>query len=87
MIPTIKQILVDYAAGQISQQEAIRLIDEHLRLDRNEALEDAAKKIPSNWCDPLLSGKSKVVGNPPYTGKDIEALLNELSAAIRRMKL
>lgn len=31
--------------------------------------------IPTNWCDPLLSGDKAVLGNPPYSLEDIERLL------------
>lgn len=42
--------------------------------------------IPSSWLDPLLSGPTAVIGNPPYNGKDIERLLNAIRdrAARRR---
>ena len=36
--------------------------------------------IPTNWCDPLLTGPQKVIGSPPYWVGDIGALL----LAIRR---
>ncbi len=32
--------------------------------------------IPSNWCDPLLTGKAAVIGDSPYNCMDIERLLN-----------
>ena len=32
--------------------------------------------VPSNWCDPLLTGKNAVIGQPPYDCQDIERLLN-----------
>ena len=32
--------------------------------------------FPSNWCDPLLTGKNAVIGHPPYDCQDIERLLN-----------
>lgn len=31
--------------------------------------------IPHTWLDPLLSGDARVVGDPPYTGQDIERLM------------
>ena len=36
--------------------------------------------IPGSWFDPLLTGPDAVIGNPPYSCKDIENLL----LAIRR---
>jgi hypothetical protein len=42
----------------------------------------AAKEIPSNWLDPLLSGPTKVISNPPYTCRDIEQLLNAIRARL-----
>ena len=32
--------------------------------------------FPSNWCDPLLTGKNAVIGQPPYDCQDIERLMN-----------
>ncbi len=31
--------------------------------------------IPTNWCNPLLTGKDAVIGEPPYNCQDIEQLL------------
>mgnify|MGYP001613002486 CR=1 FL=1 len=36
--------------------------------------------IPTNWCDPLLTGPKAVIGKPPYDCRDIERLLNGIRA-------
>jgi hypothetical protein len=36
------------------------------------------KIIPHNWLDPLLTGKTSVIGKPPYSCDDIEKLLNAI---------
>jgi hypothetical protein len=40
------------------------------------------EEIPTNWCDPLLSGPKAVIGSPPYTGKDLENLVLGIHARI-----
>lgn len=45
-------------------------------------VEDVAELIPSNWLDPLLSGKNRVVGEYPLSDKDIENLMNALRKRI-----
>jgi len=40
--------------------------------------------IPSNWLDPLLSGPKAVIGMPPYSGPDIERLLNAVRERVRQ---
>lgn len=38
-----------------------------------EALEQVLREVPTNWCDPLLTGKSAVVATSDH--REIEALL------------
>lgn len=38
--------------------------------------------IPSNWCDPLLTGRDAVIGKSPYDCQDIEKLLNGIRERI-----
>ena len=40
-------------------------------------------EIPTTWLDPLLTGKRKVIGEPPYNCKDIEKLLFALKKQIQ----
>jgi hypothetical protein len=40
-------------------------------------------EIPTNWLDPLLTGKGAVIGQPPYNCKDIERLLTALKDRIK----
>jgi len=44
--------------------------------------EEILKLFPTNWLDPLLTGKDKVLGEPPYGCPDIEALLNAIKERI-----
>lgn len=39
--------------------------------------EECAKAIPTTWLDPLLTGPDKIAA-PPYTGPQIEALLQAI---------
>ena len=39
---------------------------------------EAVDAVPSNWCDPLLTGPKAVIGKPPYDCRDIERLLNAI---------
>jgi hypothetical protein len=45
------------------------------------AVED---EVPHTWLDPLLTGPSAVIGNPPYTCEDIERLLNAVKERVRQ---
>ena len=40
--------------------------------------------VPTNWLDPLLTGPKAVIGNPPYSCRDIERLLNAVKERLRR---
>ena len=31
--------------------------------------------MPNNWCDPMLTGPQRVIGDPPYECRDIERVL------------
>ena len=31
--------------------------------------------VPTNWTDPLMTGKHRVIGDPPYYCPDVEKLL------------
>ena len=42
------------------------------------------EEIPTNWCDPLLTGPRAVIGSPPYDCRDIERLLNAVREQIRQ---
>ncbi len=39
--------------------------------------------VPTNWLDPLLTGPSRVIGNPPYGCRDIEMLLLAIRERVR----
>ncbi len=42
---------------------------------RKNTVGKASDLIPTNWCDPLLTGPQSVIGSPPYYVGHIEALL------------
>lgn len=58
------------------------------RSSREAVLEEAANEIPTNWCDPLLTGPNAVL--KPEAGRwdchDIARLLTALAARIRARK-
>lgn len=47
-------------------------------------LESIADAVPTNWCDPLLTGKNAAIGNPPYDCQDIERLLRGIKERIQK---
>lgn len=50
-----------------------------------QALERVRAAWPTNWCDPLLTGPTKVLPDGcRYTPADVERLLNSLRARIER---
>lgn len=68
-------VLVDHHAIESRYGAVIEMLH---RFDR-----PAAEAVPTNWLDPLLTGPSKVIGDPPYNGKDIEALLDAIREHMR----
>ena len=50
---------------------------------RNAIIEECAKAVPTNWCDPLLTGPAKV-GDLP--ARETEALLRGVQDRIRRLR-
>lgn len=42
----------------------------------------ASELIPQNWLDPILTGKDAVIGKPPYSGADVEMVLNAIKKRI-----
>lgn len=53
-----------------------------LVLARAKEREACAKAVPTSWLDSLLTGPGKVIGSPPYDGKDIERLLDAVRQRI-----
>jgi hypothetical protein len=51
----------------------------------NAAIRAAAKAVPTNWLDSLLTGKDGI-GQPPYDARDIEQLLRGVQDAIRLLE-
>lgn len=39
--------------------------------------------IPTSWLDPLLTGKTAIVGNPPYNCHEIEILLSAIRERVK----
>ena len=56
------------------------VIAEALRAERERAM----VCVPSNWCDPLLTGPTGI-GQPPYNCNHVEQLLRGIRDAIRAM--
>lgn len=56
-------------------------------MNQDELREEIAKIIPTNWCDPLLTGEKAVIGKPPYNCIDIEHLLLALKKRIMDIDL
>jgi hypothetical protein len=50
---------------------------------RNAIIDECARCIPTNWCDSLLTGPTKV-GNLP--SRETEALLRGIQDRIRRLR-
>lgn len=63
----------------------VRYEDYCLALDAAyaEGLRDAAKQVPTNWCDELLSGKT--VSKLPWNSSNIEQLLRGVQQRIERL--
>lgn len=52
---------------------------------RAAALAEAARLVPTNWIDPLLTGPDAVIGNGTADGRQIEALLRGIQDRIRAL--
>jgi hypothetical protein len=55
-----------------------------MRKIREEIIDECARCVPTNWCDSLLTGPSKV-GNLP--GRETEALLRGIQDRIHALKV
>lgn len=64
-----------------SPKKAARMAKEAYEEGRRVERERCAKLVPTNWLDPLLTGKE--VARPPLTGRSIEALLRGIQDRIR----
>ena len=67
------------------------LMAEHTALSiREDAIIGERKRIvgiiPTNWCDPLLTGENSIIGEPPYDCKDIERLLLAIKGHVEKEK-
>jgi hypothetical protein len=65
--------------------EEADLLISSLKADLSEARLEVGRikdAIPTNWLDPLLTGPNAVIGEPPYTGLDIERLLQAIKKRI-----
>ena len=71
----------------ILRDRAVEASKEAREACRAEQRERDAKIIPTNWCDPLLSGPTTTLkGNGPWYCMDIERLLSAIAAAIRSQR-
>ena len=53
---------------------------------RRAGLEEAAAQIPTNWCNPLLSGETKAIIGPPFLCEDIEKLLHAIKQRLAQAR-
>ena len=60
------------------------LADAAIALIRPDTLEDAARKVPTTWLDPLLTGPGAT--ELPLDGPGVEKLCRGIAAAIRALK-
>lgn len=54
-------------------------------LGETDGISRADKCVPTNWCDPLLTGKDSI-GQPPYDCRHIEKLLRGVQDRIRALR-
>ena len=80
--------LRQWATSCVDDHEAVTRASISVVADRLDQIAAQMPEIPTNWCDPLLTGPNAVIGKPPYNCKDIERLLNAIrvqqAAADRR---
>jgi hypothetical protein len=53
---------------------------------REATIDECAKRVPTNWCDVLLTGP-EAPGSDTWTASDIERLLWGVQDRIRALKL
>lgn len=51
---------------------------------RDTVIEECARAVPGNWCDPLLTGPGTT--RPPLDNRAIEQLLRGIQDRIRALK-
>lgn len=51
---------------------------------RDLVIEECARLVPTNWCDPLLTGPEAPKG--PLNNRDVERLLRGIQDRIRDLK-
>lgn len=62
--------------------KAFALVQALLREDV-PAVQTLSGLVPTNWCDPLLTGPDAVIGPPPYTCQDVERVLLAVASRVR----
>jgi hypothetical protein len=72
----------DLYIPQSLQQMVVEKLAAALAESRTAGLEEAARIIPTNWLDSLLSGSDAVIKQPPYNCTDIENLLRAIKVRI-----
>lgn len=60
-------------------------IEAAIRGAMDEVATEAADCVPTNWCDPLLTGP-KAVSQGDWNGRHIEALLRGIQDRIRNLR-
>lgn len=51
----------------------------------SDTIKNIKEAVPTNWLDPLLTGKDSGIGEPPYSGNDIEVLLRAIKERINKL--
>lgn len=65
-----------------SHQATIRHMRKGIALARIKAIKEAAACVPTNWCDPLLTGPKAVLRGSSHDNRAIESLLLGIQARI-----
>lgn len=86
---SISALHTNQALRSVCHEQIVQALREVKNAARAEGeaigLERAAAAIPTNWCDPLLTGPTTVLGKPPYDCGDIENLLRAVKKRIQEL--
>lgn len=55
------------------------------RRSEKQKMRAMVEAVPTTWLDPLLTGPAAVVGKPPYSCPDIEALFIALRKRLQEI--
>ena len=86
-VEEVAELLRSIELGTDSEAKDLHLARWALRFRARgvrEALEGASKAVPTNWCDPILTGEQGI-GSSPYTEGTIEAVLRRVRNRIEAL--